>query len=671
MRFFSSICTVLFCITFSFSQKIELGNVTINELTQKQHPNDPSAPAAYLFQKGTTTFDYSESDGFYISTVIESKIKIYSKDGYDFGNFQISFYTPSSGSAEKVVISKAYTYNEVGGKIEKIKLKSASEFTEKINKNWSQKKIALSEVKEGSIVEYKVEIRSPYITNFPVWDFQKAVPVDYSEYNTHIPEYFFYNIHQKGSLAPEVKQVTRTNSINLSYKENVLTGNVMQMPKTVSEKVEFKENHTTYILQNIPAIKNESFVNNINNYRVALHHELAGRRMPNSGYDDYATNWETVTRSIYESESFGEELKRTSFFESDVNSLIGGVSDVNTRAFIIFNFVKERMTWNERYGFVTDEGLKKAYSQKSGNTADINLLLLSMLRYVGVDANPILLSTRSNGVPLYPNRTAFNYVIVAIEIPDGLILLDASNKFSVPNILPTEALNWNGRLIRKNGSSTAVNLMPGFLSKEATTVIAALSEDGIMSGKVRVQESEYNAFLYRNSSFGLSQQSSIERLEKSHNGIEVTEFKVVNESDLSKPIVRDFSFAHNNLVEVISGKMYFSPMLFFALSENPFKMDTREFPIDFIFPRSDKYAISITIPEGYTVEFLPEASNIVLEDEMIVFKYNVKQVGNIIQLAAQIDINQAIVAPVYYEMLKGFFKAFVEKNNEKIILSKM
>ena len=83
-----------------------------------------------------------------------------------------------------------------------------------------------------------------------------------------------------------------------------------------------------------------------------------------------------------------------------------------------------------------------------------------MLRYAGLTANPVLVSTRSNGIAIFPNRTAFNYVIAAVETPNGNILLDASDKFSTPNVLPFRALNWYGRLIRKDGTSEEVDLMP-------------------------------------------------------------------------------------------------------------------------------------------------------------------------------------------------------------------
>jgi hypothetical protein len=53
-------------------------------------------------------------------------------------------------------------------------------------------------------------------------------------------------------------------------------------------------------------------------------------------------------------------------------------------------------------------------------------MLTAMLRYAGLTANPVLVSTRSNGIAPFPNRTAFNYVA---ETPKGLVLLDASIDF--------------------------------------------------------------------------------------------------------------------------------------------------------------------------------------------------------------------------------------------------
>src|SRR5690606_1550977 len=149
----------------------------------------------------------------------------------------------------------------------------------------------------------------------------------------------------------------------------------------------------------------------------------------------------------------------------------------------ILNHVKSNVKWDKYYGYSCDKGVRKAYQEKSGNVAEVNLMLTAMLRYAGLTANPVLVSTRSNGVALFPNRTAYNYVIAAVETEKGYILLDASDKFSVPNVLPLRALNWYGRLIRKDGTSEEIDLMPKKPSSDIVFMNYSIDAEGKVAGK--------------------------------------------------------------------------------------------------------------------------------------------------------------------------------------------
>lgn len=181
------------------AQKYELGEVTKQELEEKKHPLDPSAGAAILFSRGKTYMTFTENSGFELMTDVEIKIKIYTKEGYEWANKTIPLYM-SGSEKETVDISKAVTYNLEGGNIKKTKLKSDGEFMEEVNKYWKKKKIMMPDVKEGSIIEYKYSIKSAFITVFPNWSFQESIPVNYSEYSTKIPEYYVYNPNLRGVL---------------------------------------------------------------------------------------------------------------------------------------------------------------------------------------------------------------------------------------------------------------------------------------------------------------------------------------------------------------------------------------------------------------------------------------------------------------------------------------
>ena len=55
-----------------------------------------------------------------------------------------------------------------------------------------------------------------------------------------------------------------------------------------------------------------------------------------------------------------------------------------------------------------------------------------------------------------------------------------------------------GRIIRKNGSSAEVDLMPKMISNDLTNIIATISADGTVEGKIREQYFDYNAFIFSN-----------------------------------------------------------------------------------------------------------------------------------------------------------------------------
>ncbi|HBD27001.1 transglutaminase [Flavobacterium sp.] len=664
---------LLLLITFSLtanSQKRELGNVTIEELKQKKHSTDTSAVAAILFKTGDVTFNYSQQDGFYIRTNIKAKIKVYKKDGYNWGNFEVLLYNETNAK-QSLEIKSAFTYNLVGDKIEKSKLKSDGEFEEKVNKFWTRKKITMPNVKEGSIIEIEYNIKDEGTGLIDEWAFQEQIPVDYSEYSTKIPEYYVYNTHFRGWLVPKITNEDVNESIELRSKERQEIRGRMETANYSEDQITYRLKKTNYKLENIPAIKNEYFTNNIKNYTSSLVLELSMTKFPNQMTQNYSSDWETVTKKIYEYDDFGPELNKTGYFEKDIDELLKGVVSPAEKTGLIFSYVKNRMNWNEMYGYSCQNGVRKAYQDKTGNAAEINLMLTSMLRYAGLSANPILISTRSNGVALYPSRSAFNYVISGVEVENQIIMLDATNKFSLPGILPIRDLNWYGRIIRNNGSSANVNLIPQKKSIDAITLMGSISKDGEITGKVRKKLFDYNAFIFRNNYNNISKESYIEKLEKENLGLEIEEYEVQNNVNLNEPIVESYTFKSTNSVEIIGDKLYVSPLLYFTMKENPFKQESREYPVDFVFPNQDNYKISLTIPEGYTVETLPASKVIAMPDNMAKFSYEISKSNNQIQLSYIFDTNNVIIENGYYETLKNFFKELVNKNNEHIVLKKI
>lgn len=636
----------------SFAQKYELGEVTIEELKQKEHTIDTSAVAAILFKKGEVNYIYSQFDGFFSETNVKMKVKVYKKEGTSWGNFEFPLNNEST-TKQTINVRSAITYNLEEGKIEKSKLKSDGEFEEKINEFWLNKKIVLPNVKEGSIIEIDYTIKNIGMGTLDEWEFQENIPLDHVEYTTRIPEYYVYKTYIKGWMPIKIN------------KENIYRKIVLK-----SQEINYIESKTIYSLEKVSAIKNEIYVNNIKNYTSSIQHELSMTKFPNAFVQTYSNDWDTVTRKIYEYDGFGPELETTGYFESDINELLKTATSPLQKAGLIFNFVKNKMSWNERYGYGCLNGVKKAYKENTGNVADINLMLTSMLRYAGLKASPVLISTQSNGIALYPSRSAYNYVIAGIELENQVVLLDATNKYALPGILPIRVLNWYGRIIRDYGSSATIELMPKSASNDVVNLIATIKPDGEIFGKIREQYFDYNAYIFRNNYNGISKESYISKLEKDFSGLEITDYSVQNSNDLTKPIVENYSFTNNNSTEIIGNKIYFSPLLFLVKTENPFKQDKREFPVDFSIPFSDSYNIVINIPEDYEVESLIESIKFVLPENYGHYIFNITSNVTSIQISTTFNINAPIIPVDKYEALKEFYKVMIEKQNEKIVLKK-
>jgi hypothetical protein len=121
------------------------------------------------------------------------------------------------------------------------------------------------------------------------------------------------------------------------------------------------------------------------------------------------------------------------------------------------------MNWNNQNGYYTDKGNNKAYIDRTGNVAEINFILTAMLKFAGINANPFN-QYDDHGVPVFPVRGLI--MCVSAEIEGKRVLLDATDKFTTLNILPLNALNRRGRLIREDGTSEEISLVPETPSKK-------------------------------------------------------------------------------------------------------------------------------------------------------------------------------------------------------------
>lgn len=618
------------------AQEFKINKITKADFEEKRYKADSTATAVIDYNIGNTYFE-AAGNNLQIVTITKTRIKIFTKNAYDYATVKIPLYREQS-SRELLTVTNAFTYNLENGEIEKTKLNTTGEFLEKVEGNHYVASFTMPNVKEGSIIEYTTKITSPYFTFVPEWYFQYDIPVRYSEFTLKIPQKLYFYKYIKG------------------------TEKISQL--TLGDSYVFKG-------QNIPALKEEGFITNINNYRSSVMHAFSGYKSSNGTLNMFAGTWEDVIKNINNRETFGGHLKNNDFELEFVNSLITGKNTYEQKTKAIVDFVKNNFEWNQNIGIDTEKNLREVFKTKAGSASEINFLTIALLRSARIQAFPIILATRSKGISYMPHADAFNNVIIGVEEAGKTFLYDATDKFAGKDILPIHNLNWIGRLIKNDGTSKDILLEPQVESKYSVNAYLDLNtDDGSISGIVRRNYNNYEAYLFRSRYSKMTNDKIAEKIEERY-GIQVDSININNMNDVDLNIEEFIKLKKENSFDNIGDKIYISPAFIFTIDENPFKLDKRTYPMDFLYPNKNNYTMNLNIPEGYVVDFVPQNKKIESASNAVSAKWIINQDAKKIQIKWSLDYNKAYVDSKEYQDIKIVFEELVKFMGEKIVLKKI
>ncbi|AKQ46972.1 hypothetical protein TH63_17130 [Rufibacter radiotolerans] len=661
----------LFC-AFHFSASgqeapVKFGKVTEEELKMKAYAKDTSAAAVILADYGRSYFTYASDFKVNFERVI--RIKILKKTGYDWANMVVPYYQKTGVGKEQVSNIKGVTYNLEDGKIMKVKMDDKAIFDEKESANWSNKKFTLPAVKEGSVLEISYAITSDFLFNLRDWTFQRSIPVVHSEYRASIPEYYQYKHIPQGYEPFAVNEaLPGTMNFTVTWSSSVEPGLRGGRTAGGSEMVNAACVNHRWVMKDVPAITSEAYITTLNDYVSKVEFELEWIRYPNQIAKRIAGNWTSLTDDLMAEESFGLQLNRTGFFKNEVASMLA-IKDSVDRLNAVYEFVKKSVKWNGQSGKYVTSSLRKAFDAKTGNVADINLMLVAMLRDAGFEAHPVILSTRDNGrAPHTPVLSRFNYVVAYAKIGDKTILMDATDPLMPLGYLPKQCLNGQGWLVAKNAGDW-VALKSGDRTTELLSAELQILPTGVLTGKVSQSTSGLWAVSQRRNVQEAGEEKFLKGIAGSQNLLERKKPVLQNLKEYQKPFGLQYEVSSP---EETQNKdiIYLNPMLLKAQQENPFKLATRKYPVDFAQPTEEVYVCSFTIPDGYAVEEMPKSISLVLPENGGKFTYVLQNQGNKIQIMSKMSINKSVFYAEEYSFLKEFYTQMVAKHAEQIVLKK-
>lgn len=649
-------------------EKVKFGKIDPEDFNVKATGKDSAASAIELFDIGQMNFAISIKGVWNYTLVRHKRIKILTKEGYDFGNFEIPTYKDyhSEEILNKVQIS---SYNLVDGKVVQNKAAKDEKFDDKFDKNITNHKYTLSNIQVGTIVEIRYEIQSDFIYSLRDWYFQQSIPVIWSDLTLRLPEYFRYKIN--------IQQLNPVSLISDKMVTETFNGTTRGEGIDRGDSYNFSCNsqERKWVSNNVPAFKDEPYITTNQDYVTKMDFEILSTQFPVNILKNYSSTWGNITKDFAAAEHFGSFIKPNGYSRKFVQTIIKDGDEDFKKASDIFYYVKSNLKWNGNNGeYATENSSKAVFEKKNGNVGDINLSLLNLLLSADLKANPVILSTRSNGRhPGYPLTTKFNYVVVELTVDSSSYLLDATHPDNAINMVSISALNHKGLLVDLDAvNANWIFMDPKDFSTSSIFGNVTFNSDLKLTGNFVNRKTNYEALNARKKFEKFTtEEEYLKNYKSDKNGLNITKYTQTDYKNPENPCFETFDFELEDYMEEAGNLVFFNPLFYERTKENPFKQEERKFPVDFAYPTLENYRLIITIPEGYVIDKLPESIAYKFQDNSASFIYSAIQSGNQVLINSKITLSSSEYNPEEYPDLKELFKQVVAKQSQPVVFKKL
>jgi transglutaminase-like putative cysteine protease len=663
------------------------GEIPPEHLQMDHYAPDSSAAVVILADYGNVFFENDLDLAFERHT----RIKILTEAGYDWGSVTVVYHADDRTQRVKDIKGRTY-YAEEGGRVETHEMEKGSVFDEDVDGVWRRVRFTLPALQPGSVIEYRYKVVSTNARYFPDWAFQKSEPVLWSEYRAEIPEILRYVSVYQGELEPDVAEQsshTRTMHWTIDMSSDYATGRAQRM---ANASTQVKSIRHRWVMRDVPALRSEPYMTTPEDYRAKIRFELAEIGRPSAQWVQVTyqgqtaqvpaaqfpvtpvmTTWEQLAEELTESRRFGKQIGRQREVRTQARAIVEGIAEPEQQMQALYDYLRTTIVWTGEHGVYCERDLDDALKARSANSQELALLLVSMLRDVGLEAHPVLISTRSHGqiLPLYPLVSQFDAVIVYVEIDGVGYLLDATDPLRPHTLLPYEALNGSGFLVRHPGPAW-VTITPADQYRHERVVKAQLDTAGTLSGSIETSDDGYSALANRRA---LDEAETPEDFVQNTilddlDGALVDSCTLTNEQAVTEQLETEASFSAPGYAQVMGDFIYFNPTPLGRLTENPLRLATRTFPVDLAYPRQQIYTVSLKLPEGYAVQETPQDVSILLP-EGGQYQRLIAVRGDTLVTQSEFTMSQSIFEPECYERLRSFFEQIVAAEAEQVVLKRV
>jgi len=598
------------------------GKIDMADLEMKGCDFEKNAGAEVLFDVGIMTANGG------LDMERHTRIKIFNDQGKSAGTVRLEYF--SYGGQEGIAGLKAETVNLENGKMVATPLDKKFIYNERINLFISAITFAMPNIKPGSIIEF--EYREYYQK---VWYFQSNFPTRYSELQTN------FSALSQFRLIPHV---------SLPYA------------KSEGDATDIRQ---TRALANVPSLTDEPYMTSRQDNLQRMEYV----DMNNTSFN----TWPKIGEALVKYENFGGDMDLGLSGENVIIKHAKTLKNDDEKIAYIFDTVKNTMKWNKIIRFDTKDGTVRAWNAKTGNSAEINLILYHLLKKSGIRAMPMVVSTKNNGKlsPVNADPLGFNKTVVYIPVDSAKnYVLDASNKYNIFNVIPYDQLNTFGLSVDEDNKDYKMVFMgtddPAIKSIYLNAEIKASNK---MEGTAQISNYTYNRIKGLEDYAAEDEKKYTSNLKNDDNNLKITAFKMDNLTVDSLPLVQNVDFSLDLAVSD-DNYIYFNPNQLTGLNKNPFLSGARFTDIDFGYRDNMVLNGVFKLPPGYKVDALPKNITMSTPDASIIFRRSIIEQDGTLTVRYVINHKKTIYFKDEYPDFHEFYKKLYEMLNEQVVLKK-
>ena len=588
LRRSSSVSALFLCLSLCAPASAIVPDWVRAAANQKTMAVDKDVNAIVLLDDQTTTVQ----DTGEVSTLERRVIKILRADGRDLGHVHVYFdnetklkslhaWSITAAGTEYEVKDKEFQDRDLDGGFElysDVRLKQA----------------LVPGADVGAVVAIEYEQRNrPYLSR-DTWQFQERLPVQLARYTLRLPAKWEYA--NSWFEHPEVKPADAGG------------------------------NTWTWELKEIPGIEREphmpSWLALAGRMEIAYYGEVRGQAVKNSH------SWKEIG-SWYDNLTNGRRQASPEIHQRTVQ-LTSGKTSFSDKVIAVASFLQTDIRYvaiEIGIGGFQPHPAADVFRLRYGDCKDKATLMSSMLHEVGIDSHYLVVNTRRGEIAPETPSIRFNHVILAIDVPKGdaaeslptvvsvgakkYLIFDPTDPYTPVGYLHAELQGSYGLLVTEAGGE----LIPIPVFDPARNQIRRvahlkLEPDGSLDGEVQETLTGQHAWNRRYellNTGGDERKKALEHfLSGSLTGFSLEKSESQNLDRNDQDLILKYNFKAPSYARNAGPLILVRPRVLGALELHLASDKPRKFPIEFGEPSHETDVFEIELPQGYTVDELPD-----------------------------------------------------------------